>query len=185
MLLCQKAHVLCVPYSSCYMCDFHLWTRAGYGKGQPFVHHFLPSWPFSTKSWCCSIPWWAPTSSSERGRISGPMKRRMGTCSLSVLGCECSPARCQCLSVRFASLQPAPLCCAEPLAPVIFSLPYPLSSLCSQLSCLSLFFPCLSTFLFPLGLLFASPPSGFLSPLRASTSDSRNFKIWYCSYILY
>lgn len=81
-------------------------------------------------------------------------KKRMDTCLVSVLGCECPPACCQHLWVRFASLQPALLCYTEPLAPVVFSLPYPLCSLCSQLSFL---FPCLSPFLFPLGLLFASP----------------------------
>lgn len=76
---------------------------------------------------------------------------------ISVLGYKC-PSECwQHHSVRFASLQPAPLSPAEPLAPVVFGFPHPLCSLCSQLLWLSFFFPCLSLFLFPSGLLAASP----------------------------
>lgn len=83
-------------------------------------------------------------------------KKGADTWLLAVLGHKCPSQRSQRHSARFASLQPPPLHSAEPLPLVGFGLPQPLCSLRSQLPSLS-FFPCLSPFLFPLGLLSASP----------------------------
>lgn len=177
MLLCHKVYLLCVPYSPCYTGGFHRWAWAGCGEGHPFVCPFSPSWPYSSETRCLQLfhtfPWWAQTSSSERSVLGGkkdghllnisawpqvppwmlPAEICLPAASTSVLSWALSSSH------LWSSLSPVLLMLSAVLSFFLLSLPLPIS--------------------FSFGTSLCLSPLGFLSPLQAGTSDSRNFMIWH------
>lgn len=186
-LLCQKAHLLYVPYSLSYACDCCPWAWAACREGHTLVRHLAPAWPYSTKSRRLqlfhTIPWCAPASSSEGSACPGRI-RGMDTWLISVLGYECPSERCQHHSARFASPQSAPLRSAEPLAQSSLVLPIPCSLY--ALNCLVFLFsfPASPHFFF---LRDFSLPLPFRLPVSPPSRHFRQqeFRDIACSYILH
>lgn len=170
MLLCQKAHLLCVPYSPCHTCDFHLWV--GCGEGQPLVPHFLAILALQHEVMMPAVDPRHPLVGSDflpSLKEVNVLEGKKDGHQLDISAWLRVPReRCQHHPVRFASLQPP--CTSvlpEPSAPAAFSLPYPPCSF-DALSCLMflLSFPAsphfffLWDFSFPLSFrLPVSPPS--------------------------
>lgn len=185
--LCQKAHLLYVPYSLSYACDCCPWAWAGCGGDTLLCAIWCQPGPTARSHDACklfhTIPWCAPASSSEGSACPG-RTRGMDTWLISVLGYECASERCQHHSARFASLQPAPLRSAEPLAQSSLVLPIPCSLY--ALNCLVFLFsfPASPHFFF---LWDFSLPLPFRLPVSPPSRHFRQqeFRDIACSYILY
>ena len=151
MLLCQKGHLLCVPYSPSYACNCQPWARVGCGEGRT---------PVCPTAWSCDAC--SPFAPSPAGlRLPSPrqvyvleeegdghlinISAGLGVpfwTLLASVGKVCLPtASTSALSRALSSG-----CLWSSPSPVLFILS----------AALSFLFPCLSPFLFPLGLLFAS-----------------------------